>query len=85
MMKSSGCVVPWIQSNETICTDKGTFKCIITLDMFPDSNLCLTAAINNTYWIAWNRVTNSYNDCHKPCRSLNVMVGGRNMKKVSLN
>ena len=85
MMKSSGCVVPWIKSNETICIDKGNLKRMFMLVLFFDGNLFLIAAINTTYCIAWNRVTNSYNDCHKPCRSLNVMVGGRNMKKVSLN
>ena len=39
-------------------------------------------AINSTYWIAWNRVTNTFNDCPNPCRDLKIIVGGRNMKTV---
>ena len=45
----------------------------------------ITDAINTTFWIAWNRVTNNFNDCYKTCRDLKVIVGGRNMKKVVLS
>ena len=38
MIEDSGCVVPWIRSEEKICTDAD--------------------AVNRTFWIAWNRVTN---------------------------
>ena len=40
-------------------------------------------AINSTFWIAWDRVTNNFNDCYKTCRDLKIIVGGRNMKKVT--
>ena len=44
--------------------------------------LCI-GAVNATFWIAWNRVTNQFNDCYKTCRDLKIIVGGRNMNKVT--
>ena len=40
----------------------------------------LIDAINSTFWIAWNRVTNQLNDCHKTCRDLKIILGGGNLK-----
>ena len=45
--------------------------------------LCI-GAVNATFWIAWNRVTNQFNDCYKTCRDLKIIVGGRNMNKVTV-
>jgi len=59
MMKAHSCVVPWIISNQTICTD-------------PD-------AMNDTFWMAWNRVTNQRNDCFNPCMIVLTSVGGKNL------
>ena len=40
----------------------------------------LLDAIKSTYWIAYNRVTNQFNDCHKTCRDLKIILGGGNIK-----
>ena len=81
MLNSSGCVVPWIMSNEKICTEEGVFK-TGKMSYLGAMKFSITDAINTTYWIAWNRVTNNFNDCYETCRDLKVIVGGRNMKKV---
>ena len=33
--------------------------------------------INETFWIAYNRVTNQYNDCDSPCHRLIVDLGAK--------
>ena len=36
--------------------------------------------VNTTFWIAWNRVTNQFNDCPEPCNTLMVTLGKSNYK-----
>ena len=36
--------------------------------------------LNTTFWIAWNRVTNQFNDCPIPCDTLIVTLGKSNYK-----
>ena len=36
--------------------------------------------VNTTFWIAWNRVTNQFNDCPVPCDTLIVTLGKSNYK-----
>ncbi len=49
-----------------------------------DKEVCTDpAAVNGTFWIAWNRVTNQFNDCLPPCDTLPVGLGGKNTKEVA--
>ena len=83
MLNSSGCVVPWIMSNETICTNQGLYFSkemhYIFIQLLPHYPVLLDA-IKSTFWIAYNRVTNQFNDCHKTCRDLKIILGGGNIK-----
>ena len=45
------------------------------------SNICKQPKnINTTFWIAWNRITNQFNDCPVPCDSLLVSLGAKNFE-----
>ena len=41
-------------------------------------------AMNDTFWMAWNRVTNQRNDCFNPCMIVLTSVGGKNLITVSV-
>ena len=45
------------------------------------TNICKEPKnINTTFWIAWNRITNQFNDCPVPCDSLLVSLGAKNFE-----
>ena len=48
------------------------------------TNICKKSInIENTCWIAYNRVTNQMNDCIVPCHSLVVSLGSKNFQVLS--
>ena len=51
----------------------------IFIQLLPHYHVLLDA-IKSTFWIAYNRVTNQFNDCHKTCRDLKIILGGGNIK-----
>ena len=88
MMKSHNCVVPWIISDNEICTDKGMAEIYQIIYLLLYTNFffsCTSAAINDTFWIAWNRVTNQRNDCFNPCMIVLTSVGGKNLITVCIH
>ena len=40
--------------------------------------------MNDTFWEAWNRVTNQRNDCFNPCMIVLTSVGGKNLITVGI-
>ena len=38
--------------------------------------------INTTFWIAWNHVTNQYDDCNSPCHRLIIDLGAKEISKL---
>ena len=56
-----------------------------TVPWFPGNNTICTKwpDVNTTFWIAYNRITNQWNDCNRPCKTMMLEIGGKTYGRVT--